>query len=513
MKPINVTCLKKSFMFTFILGFLAYGYVFVNYTPSHDGMMIVKTNQWWEMSVGRFVVMYYAPIRGYLESPWLIGLLTMTYTALAVYLTINMLGIKDDNRRVFVVSAVYVLNIAYISNSCVYIFCWDLLALALLASVYAAYLIIRYDRLWAYAVAALMIALSLGMYQSYITVTFGLFLIAICKWLIDDESIQNIARRFGLFCATMPVSAVFYLALVKITQKLNDVQPYEGAYESVTNLRSLRIGNIIKTIPVCYKQVAKHFVSAATYDSIAFRYINVLLFFVGAFLWVSFFINWKPKTTKKSLAIVIIVIAVLVFPLGINAVSLLMEGSIYHMMVFSYQLVYIIALYPALYSMETFDIPKSGRSVHPMMTIVALIACISFCVVRYSNDILYYQKLVGEGTSSAIDGIIYDMERNAEFDKDQTPIVIVGDVGSSIGENYEFRGTYANTGGMTALGSTVTYNQCLAWYTRYVLGKEYVWNSPDADELQNNPEVVAMPIYPHEGYCKVVDGNMVIKFE
>ena len=147
MKPINVTCLKKSFIFTFILGFLAYGYVFVNYTPSHDGMMIVKTNQWWEMSVGRFVVMYYAPIRGYLESPWLIGLLTMTYTALAVYLTINMLGIKDDNRRVFVVSAVYVLNIAYISNSCVYIFCWDLLALALLASVYAAYLIIRYDRL------------------------------------------------------------------------------------------------------------------------------------------------------------------------------------------------------------------------------------------------------------------------------------------------------------------------------------------------------------------------------
>ncbi len=513
MKSNTLDSLKKSFIFTFILGFLAYGYVFMNYTPSHDGMMLVKTNQWWEMSVGRFVVMYYAPIRGYLESPWLIGMLAMAYTALAVYLTVDMLGICADSPRIFFVSAVYVLNIAYISNSCVYIFCWDLLALALLASVYAAYLIIRYDKLWAYALAALMIALSLGMYQSYITVTFGMFLIAICKWIMDDESIRSIARRFGLFCAVMPVSALFYLALVRITQKLNDVEPYEGAYESVTNLRSLRIINILKTIPVCYKQVVKHFVTRTTYDSVACRYINLILLLVGMYIWISFLLKWKPEKNKKSISIVILALVFMLFPMGINAISLLLEGQTYHMMVFAYQLVYIIALYPALCSTEAIVIPKSGRSFRPIIPIVVLISLLSFCVIRYSNDILYYQKLVGEGTSSSVTGIIYDIERNEDFDPDSTPIVVIGDAGAAIGENYEFRGTYSNTGGMSSLGSTITYNQCLAWYTRYVLGKDYIWEWPDTEELMNDPEVADMPVYPHAGYCRVVDGNMIVRFE
>lgn len=511
----RIITLKKSFIITFILGFIAYGYVFVNYTPSHDGMMIIKTNQWWEMSVGRFVVMYYGPLRGLMESPWLIGMLTMAFTTLSVWLTVEMLGIKADTWRVFVVSSVYVLNIAYIANSCVYIFCWDLLALALLAAVYAAYLIIRYDRIWAYALAALMIALSLGMYQSYITVTFGLYLIVICKWLIEDEEIRVIARRFGLFCATMPVAAALYLALVKICQALKDVQPYEGEYESISNLRTLSPLDILRTIPTCYKQVIQYFITRTTYDTMANRYLNALLFLAGVVVWIWFIRKWNPEKNKKTIAVAILVIVICIFPLGINAVSLLMGGQIYHMMIFSYQLVYILALFPALSSIDTIALPKLNRSIRLAVPILIISSMLSFCVIRYSNDILYYQKLVGEGTASSVTNIVYDMERNEEFDKETTPIVVLGNIGDAIGEKYEYWWVYSNTGGMTKQGSTITYNQCFEWYTKYVLGKHYIFNTDSnvTDKLTDNPEVVSMPAYPYAGYSKVIDGYMVLNFE
>ncbi len=504
--------LKKSFIITFILGFIAYGYVFVNYTPSHDGLMIIKTNQWWEMSLGRFVVMYYAPLRGMIESPWLIGMLSMAYTALAVFLTVDMFGFGSDTWKTFMVSAVYVLNITYISNACVYIFCWDLLALAMLTSVFAAYLMVRSDKLWAYALAVLMSALVMGMYQSYITVTVGLYLIAVCKQVMDDEKIGAILRRFGFFCAAMLASGGVYLVLVKVFQAVSNVEPYEGAYESLSSLKNLSIPGIIKTVPLCYKQVISYFITRTTYDTMMNRCFNLALFVIGAVLWGYLIFRYVHHDRQYIRAVLIIACAVL-FPLGVNAVSLLLGGQIYHMMMYSFQLVYLFALFPALYSID--ELTVRGRSMRLMLPVTILTALLSFCVIRYANDIFYYQKLVGEGAEAAITNIVYDIERDEEFDKASTPIVVIGDIGDAIGEDYEYRWTYSNTGGLTSKGTTITYNNCFEWYTRYVLGKNYKYvNDPDVYEMiSGSDEADDMPSYPHAGYSKMIDGYMVVKFE
>ena len=59
--------LKKVFVIASLIMFIGYGYVFVNYTPTHDGNMIIKANQGWELSCGRFVVWYYSKVRGIIE--------------------------------------------------------------------------------------------------------------------------------------------------------------------------------------------------------------------------------------------------------------------------------------------------------------------------------------------------------------------------------------------------------------------------------------------------------------
>ena len=68
-----------SFLYTFILGIIAYGYVFSQFTPSHDGVMTITHDQEWQTSLGRHLAQFYIKIRGPVDSPWLIGIITLFF--------------------------------------------------------------------------------------------------------------------------------------------------------------------------------------------------------------------------------------------------------------------------------------------------------------------------------------------------------------------------------------------------------------------------------------------------
>lgn len=492
--------LKQTFIYVFIIGFLAYGYDFLNYTPTHDGMMIIKTHQWWEMSIGRFVVLYYAPIRGLMEIPWLVGILVLAYTALAVYLTMRILEIDFDVPRLFVVSSVFVLNAAYISHAAVYLFCWDTHALGLLFAVLSVYVSVRIQKIWGYLVSAFILAFSLGSFQSYIAVAVGLYLIVLCKLIIDGDEIKHLLITGVTYLATLICSGGFYYVLIRVFQHISNVEPYTQ-YGNTQTMKSMSIGSLLRGIPMYYKQVGQYFLTDDIYAGKVLCYMNALILLIGGIMWLYVFLKKVHGIPQRILLIVIAVI----FPVGINCISVLLNGNIYQLMMFAYQLVYILALYPLLYMRDEF---RRG-----MIPVVVLMFCISFGVLRYANDLFYHQKLIGEGTEARMTNILYDLDRDSDFDETTMPVVLMGDVSEAFKTDYENRYLYSRTGGITDSGSTMTYNTCFEWYTRYVYGRRYDFN-PDGElrsRLEENPTVTQMPCYPSAGYCQVVDGCMVIK--
>ncbi|MCR4754913.1 MAG: glucosyltransferase domain-containing protein [Lachnospiraceae bacterium] len=508
--------LKQVFIFTFIIGLIAYGFVFTNYYPSHDGYMMMKTNELWELSIGRFVVLYYAPLRGKVEATWLLGILTLTYVAFAVFLTMEVLQIPYDNWRVFVVSSVFVLTIAFISNSCIYIYCWDVYALALLLAVLSVYCFMQIPKYkkWRFfqvvwcAASLMSLALSMGCYQAYYAVAVGLYLIIISKKILDDDTFRNVII-FGISTlANLICSGGLYYLILKICQRINNIIPDQGSYESLSNLEYLTPMGVIKTIPLCYEQVFRYFFVDKIYASNLVCYANMALFLIGITLW-GYCIIYRVRNIQNR-ALLIIILAL--FPLGINCISILTGGDMFQLMIWSYQLFYIMLLYPLLYNAEISDFRIFNIRIYlPVFLIVVLI---SIGVVRYSNDILYYQKLVGEGTKAYLTNIIYDIDRTEGFDESTDPVYIVGDISSAIRGDYEYQGVYSQTTGM-GYGSTITYNDNFRWYLRYVLGKNYTYDiEPEVYErIENNSEIEEMPCYPEAGYCKMVEDCLVIKFQ
>lgn len=500
--------IKRVLSYVYIIGFLTYGYVYANYTPAHDGMMTVKHNQYWEMSVGRFVVMYYGRFRGLVEAPWLIGALSLLYIGLSVWLTMEVLDIKFEPWKIVVLSLVYVLNISFIATTCVYIFCLDVLALGLLLATVSVYFGTRGNKWYYYLLAALFMAFSLGLYQIYIAVAVGLYLILMLKELIDGEKISNIIKAAIYRMLSLVLSGGIYYILVKIFQKLSGVNPYQGnAYENIGNILDSSIWDILRLIPTSFMQVINYLFLDYTYTTRIPDAINLVVFIVGLALWISVL---RKKLTSAVQWIIAIIVA-LVFPIGINCISLLTKGSISQLMTFSYQLMYILVLFPALYCFE--DIKLFERKIKTSVIVLPLMLLLSFFVYRFANDLFYYQKLVGEGTQTTMTNIVYDIERNSEYNPDEKTIVVLGNQPKSFSQDYEMRWLLGNTAGVTTQGTTITYNEVFNWYLKYVLGRNYpyTYDGEVVDELSAMQEVIDMPTYPKDGYCKVIGDYLVIK--
>lgn len=497
-----------SFCVTFILGMFSYGYVFMNFVPAHDGMMVYTRDQYWQMSIGRYLMLYYVKLRGPLDAPWLIGILSLIYISLAVFLCLKLLKIEFDLWKITVVSSLFTLNIAFIATAATYIYLFDIFALALVLSVFAIYLFDRYDNPLGFVISSLFLALSMGAYQSYFAVAIGLHMLLAIKELLDGKESKKVIVN-GLFrILNLILAGVFYFVFLKISLAINGVNAYKDSYNSVSNIQNLSLFGIIRLIPNSYICLFKNLFNSYTYSTRVVDAISLLIVLIGAFLLVIAGI-YNCKGTKEKVFFGILVI---LYPLGISSVYILANGLMHQLMMFSYQMIFLLGLYPVLSDKVAADTTKIRTICYRLM--LFLVAANSFLIIRFSNDVFYYKKLVGEGTTAAITNMVYDIERNIEFDKNSTEIVFVGNASISLQSDYEMRYVLGNTAGVTTLGTTITYNDVLKWYLEGTLGKDYIFvQDGDIEEKIKSLDVVkSMPEYPHEGYCKIVDGYMVIKF-
>ncbi|SHN65781.1 Glucosyl transferase GtrII [Butyrivibrio hungatei DSM 14810] len=505
---VKIENFKKVLISALVLGLITYAYVFFNFTPAHDGMMTIKINQYWEMSVGRFGALYYGKMRGVVEAPWLIGVITLLFYAGAIYLTLDVLKIRFDYWKIAIVSMVYLLNIAFIANACVYIFCLDVLACALFLAVLSLWCFVRIDNIWGFLISALIMAFSLGLYQSYITAAIGIYVILSISNLSENDKVAKVIKKGLLYLASIILSGLFYLLLVKIFQFLSGVKSYQGdAYESLGNLTSYGILDYIKLVPICYKQVFRYYFINNIYSAKWIILLNIVIAVMAVYIWICFITKKINYRTGKILAALL----VLLFPLVINGLCFLTKGNVVQMITFPYQLLYILMLFPLLKYGNDISVIKKVNMCHCAIVIMVVI---SFFVIRFANDIFYYQKLVGEGTQASMINIVYDIERNKDFEPDTTEIVMVGDQTTALGQNYEFRWVYGNVSGVGTSGTTVTYNTTFYWYMRYILGRDYKINSDQevVEKIKQTTEYKNMNVYPHDGYCGIIDGYMVIKF-
>lgn len=118
----------------------AHGYAFFNQHFAHDSLNVLYASyveEKWKVALGRFVVPVYRYLtRGSLALPWLIGLLSIAFLSVAVYLVVRMFQVQSRS-MITLIAGIMVTNLCVIAQTATYEYELDLNMLALLQAVVA----------------------------------------------------------------------------------------------------------------------------------------------------------------------------------------------------------------------------------------------------------------------------------------------------------------------------------------------------------------------------------------
>ncbi len=204
-----ILCLAAAF----IWGLAAHAYVFFHSSISHDSLFefVADTDRnVWRIKLGRvFVPAYRILFRGAITAPWLIGFLSLLYIGITVFLVTKIFDIRSKT-LIALISGVFATNITIISTAATYIHDLDADMMALLLAAFAVYLWKSFDKGFLYGIIP--ICLSLGFYQSYVSVAITLILLYLIMQLLNGYSADGKYRSF-VQIMFFPFSHIYYMVL------------------------------------------------------------------------------------------------------------------------------------------------------------------------------------------------------------------------------------------------------------------------------------------------------------
>ena len=142
--------------------------------------------------------------------------------------------------------------------------------------------------------------------------------------------------------------------------------------------------------------------------------------------------------------------------------------------------------------------------------LVCIISFISVKNVIYASGAYTYKKLVYDNTALHAQTVWKDINSIDGYIEGKTQVVFMGSFESSkaayssnVGEKYNGVLTGATTSSITFDGTAGSY-----FYAILGRGMSVAYNDPT---IQENEEYLNMPVYPSNGYCRMIDGRVIVK--
>ena len=510
---------KETFNFclivTFVLGLITHAYMFFQDSFSHDGLNELNADIFgneWRIQLGRFAVpLYRALTRGNMSVPWLIGVISLLWIALSVYLTVKIFDIKTKP-LIVLTAGIFATNVAVIATTATYIHDLDSNMFALFLSVCAVYLWKKYK--FGFLVAIPIVTISLGMYQAYVSVTITLIIIHLILDLLKGSKFQDVFVKGIKGVTSLAVGGIIYFVLYKAILFLTEIPEVQGKYNTMDQLGSGGILGIIKTSVYVFKATLYAFFFPKNAISKNLVFILIVLSFVTAAIIICL------KIFSKKIGIlekVLLLALVAVMPIGMG-ISGILSGNLGHdLMRFSDWLIFLFVLL-LVYSVSDVNSENREKNKKGIWLFLSKAICIVTVVVILmgnvvsANEIYLKKELEQDSNLVFFTRVVDRMDCLEGYDRKTNRVVFVGR------PDYYDENTAGFNNGYEIVGATGNYVLGAAgvgWYQRYF---EYKLHYPitmveatEVEEYSKKDFVKEMPTFPDEGCMQMVDDVLVVK--
>ena len=493
----------SALLFTLLLGFAAHGYQFFSMNLVHDGLhnAFPHPDYYLGAALGRGLQYVYTKIFGsavYL--PLTNGLLSLLWIGLAVWAVCRLLRF-EKLWQIGLTAAVFVTNQTITAIAGTYppylsMFAFALLCASLSALCWGAF---ARSGKWRYLfLGAVLAAVSMGIYQSYLFTTVVLIMLASVRALLENTAFKEVFLDGLCGVFMLFLSGGLYLHIITLICRVTETPLETEGYNSLGNMAA-NAEPLSERITACFTQFSDRF-----FKDIPSVYPEKLIFFLNAALLVLTLVLLAAVIAGrrvKPLSLGLVVLLLVLLPFAANGTRLI-NREVHDLMEFAFYLVYLLPL------MLLPLLPK--LSVKKVCTGLcgAALAVVVFSNIQTANLLYTMRAVEYDANLSIMTRVAERMETLEGYVPGETPVMFWG-TPKNILEPLPNQEKVEKILGGDIL-SPVTYYHTWHIYFERVLLRDVALYAPS--ELIVSEEVQNMPIFPAEGSVAMVDGTVIIKF-
>ena len=499
MKKTDIKEYSAPFFSALLFGLAAHTYVFTNKLMNADevdslfGKGATVTSGRWGLEAIRFLF----PNR---SMPWLYGIITLLLFAVSACLIIRTYEIKGKLIRILLAGMIIVFP--SLTGTFCFMFTSSAYALSFLFTVISVSVFYEKSGAWRWAVSILFLTAALGIYQSYIAVAAGLFVLCVFKKCLDGEnSFRNLLKAVLSYLAVLIISVGLYFAVTLLILKLTGSEFNFYVQQNVYSN-----GNSV-SIPGRIRMAYDFFTYYFSYREFALitgetsRYAHIVLMSVCAVSLGAYAL--KLVREKKLLSAAGVLCCAVILPLAIDCLFLIFsKESVHTLALYSFVCVYILAA--ILLEKElagSGKLKKLGRDLVYLSLVIAIISNVYFANKVYLKLHLQYEN------AYSFYSILLERVENTEGFDESCSLAMIGDQDNKMRRFNEI---------------DIGYLQGPSWDLVNIYSREKFFNyylgcsipfasNEEKEKLKEDARFIEMAEYPYDGSIKKIDGFMVVR--
>ena len=310
---------KVCFISAMIMGLIAHLYKITNWLPNWDGL-VFRYDPQNMISMGRWFLPVVCAPSSFYDLPFIAGLMAIIFHGLGAVCICKIFGVRKNITAALI--GALVATFPTVTSVMMYNYVADGYALAFLFSCIAAMFITKDNP--CYIGSLVLIALSAGIYQAYITVTIMLLLLSLILELIyKNTAVKKVILKSLKFLLTGVLGMALYYLVMTVLLKLTGTTllDYQG-FDNAASLKGIDVAGALYTIKESFTAYFFDFSKGAN----VFGIINSIVFVLTFVLYLVDVIKNKLSIGK----ILMLGVFVILLPIGASVLSFINSGIDYH---------------------------------------------------------------------------------------------------------------------------------------------------------------------------------------
>ncbi len=496
---------RWAFAGAWAAGLLAHGYMFVNKLPNHDDTACFW-NKGGSTGWGRWALDLMARLDGGFSSPWMLGLLSLLFLSAAAMLLVGLLELQSPSLSALA-GAVFTV-FPTVTSAFSYMFTCDAYMLSVLLAILSARLAARGG--WARLGAAGCLILSLGLYQGFLGWAVALMIYTLLlRCLAEGASFRPIFLDGLWDLGVLAGGVAGYIGLTRVIWAVTDSGPVD--YQGIDQMGRVNL----PALPGQMWDAWRLFYNVFRSPSLGACTTPGLRFLLTACQWLAVGLIGARAVRHfragRRLEAALAALLGLALPVGIGIVYLMNSENVHTLMIYPMCMIPLVFL-SQCDAWRRWAPPGRTPGAKRLQALGrAACACLAALLAgRYAllaNEAYLCLQINHSRRLSYWNTVVTRIESVPGY-TGQCPVVLIR-------ENGWDRSTPGVWNDPEPFNDLVGIRMPIHTHSDTDFLRLYLGFAPefrDPAEYRDRAEVQEMPLYPHDGSVRLVDGAVVVKF-